>query len=216
MAQPPVPPPGSIMEIPVDLSHPLIPTRALAIHFPPPLKTHQPSQIQDLTPRMSTLWTAASGITDENLLSAHKASIVSPPPQVRYTLEKQNMLGTHLAILDAEGTEIAGWNHPILSFGGKTTIKFPHAGDGKESMEIKKVGDTQERRRCLLKKESSTFGRVIENEAVGKVKREVARYAQRSAHEREGLLVMDGAEVDEMVAVLTVCAMAEGKEHFLH
>lgn len=57
---------------------------------------------------------------------------------------------------------------------------------------------------------------VIENEAVGKVKREVARYAQRSAHEREGLLVMDGAEVDEMVAVLTVCAMAEGKEHFLH
>jgi hypothetical protein len=48
------------------------------------------------------------------------------------------------------------------------------------------------------------------------VKREVARYAQRSAHEREGLLVLDGREVDELIVVLTICAMLEAKESFLH
>jgi hypothetical protein len=48
------------------------------------------------------------------------------------------------------------------------------------------------------------------------VKREVARYAQRSAHEREGLLVLDGREVDELIVVLTICAMLEAKENFLH
>lgn len=140
------------------------------------------------------------------------------------------MLGTHLAILDVEGTEIAGWKHPVMSFGGRTTVKFPHAGDGKESMEIRKVGGHARKAEVFVKEgveyvwQSEEVGgmwvrglfKVVENETVGKVKREVARYAQRSAHEREGLLVMDGTEVDEMVAVLTVCAMAEGKEHFLH
>jgi len=48
------------------------------------------------------------------------------------------------------------------------------------------------------------------------VKREVARYAQRSAYEREGLLVLDGREVDELIVVLTICAMLEAKESFLH
>lgn len=44
------------------------------------------------------------------------------------------------------------------------------------------------------------------------MKMEVARYAQRSAHEREGLLVLDGREVDELLVVLTLCAMLEAKE----
>jgi hypothetical protein len=124
--------------IPVDVTHPLTPTRALAIHLPAPQITHRPSQIQDLTPRLPTLFSTSLGITDENLLSAHKASIVSPPPQVRYTLERQNLLGTHLAILDVEGNEIAGWNHPVLSFGmgsGKTKVKFP----GERVLEMRKI-----------------------------------------------------------------------------
>ena len=51
---------------------------------------------------------------------------------------------------------------------------------------------------------------------MGTVKREVARYAQRSAYEREGLLVLDGREVDELIVVLTICVMLEAKESFLH
>lgn len=129
-------------DIPVDILRPLDPTRALAIHLPAPLKTHHPSQIQDLTPRLPTLFSRNLGITDEHLLSAHKASIVYPHPQTRYTLEKQNLLGTHLAILDVEGNEIANWNHPFLSLGmgsGKTEIEFP----GAMKLEIKKVKETK-------------------------------------------------------------------------
>jgi hypothetical protein len=47
-------------------------------------------------------------------------------------------------------------------------------------------------------------------------KKEVARYAQRSSHEHEGLLVLDGREVDELVVVLTVCAILEAKDSFFH
>lgn len=43
----------------------------------------------------------------------------------------------------------------------------------------------------------------------------MARYAQMSAHETEGLLVIDGQEVDELTVVLTVCAMLEAKDSFL-
>jgi hypothetical protein len=35
-------------------------------------------------------------------------------------------------------------------------------------------------------------------------KGEVARFAQQSAREREGLLVLDRREVDELLAVLTI------------
>jgi hypothetical protein len=57
---------------------------------------------------------------------------------------------------------------------------------------------------------------VVEDETIGQVRREVARYAQRSSHEREGLLVLNGREVDELIVVLTICAMLEAKESFLH
>jgi len=56
---------------------------------------------------------------------------------------------------------------------------------------------------------------VVEDENGKARKREVARYAQRSSHEREGLLVLDGREVDELVAVLTIAAMLEAKDSFL-
>jgi hypothetical protein len=133
-------------DIPTDSTHPLEPNRALAIRLPAPHATHRPSEIHDLTPRLQTLFSTASGITDENLLSAHKASIVSPPPQIRYSLERQNLLGTHLAILDVEGNEIANWKHPILSLGvgsGTTEITFPREGEKPTKIEIKKVVDSK-------------------------------------------------------------------------
>jgi len=230
-------------EIPVDVIHPLEPTRALAIHLPAPLITHHPSQIQDLTSRLPSLFSRNLGITDENLLSAHKASTLSPPPPIRYVLEKQNLLGTHLAILDAEGNEIADWKHPLLTLGfgsGKTEIKFP--GENK-NLEIKKVDESRGK-----EKSGSSHGlpyghrhaerfvnegtiyfwetepvsshqlallKVFGDERDGILKREVARYAQRSVHEREGLLVVDTREVDEIVVVLTLCAMFESKDSFL-
>ena len=46
-------------------------------------------------------------------------------------------------------------------------------------------------------------------------KREVALFALQGSHEREGLLVLDGREVDELLVVLTVCAMMEAKDIFL-
>jgi hypothetical protein len=46
-------------------------------------------------------------------------------------------------------------------------------------------------------------------------KREVARFAQQNPREREGLLVFDGGEVDELIVVMTICAMLEAKDTFL-
>ena len=137
---------ATAFDISIDSSHHLEPTRALAVHLPSPHSTHQPSEIQDLTPRLQTLFSTASGITDENLLSAHKASIVPPHPQIRYSLERQNLLGTHLAILDVEGNEIANWKHPILSLGagsGTMEITFPRDGEEPEKLEIRKVVDSK-------------------------------------------------------------------------
>lgn len=232
-------------DIPVDYNSPLNPTRALAIHLPAPLKTHHPSQIQDLTPRLPQLFSWNLGITDENLLSAHKASIVHPHPQVRYTLETQNLLGTHLAILDVEGNEIAWWKRPVLCFftgSGKTEIEF--LGEDKK-LEIKKVTESKGKEKAgythvrrengfhhhhrhaeRFVKDGTTYFWEAEPEAEhqlallkvfgddrdGIIKKEVARYAQRSAHEREGLLVLDGREVDELLVVLTLCAMLEAKD----
>jgi len=46
-------------------------------------------------------------------------------------------------------------------------------------------------------------------------KREVARFGQQSPRDREGLLVLDAREVDELIVVLTICAMVEAKDSFL-
>ncbi|KUJ07096.1 uncharacterized protein LY89DRAFT_743097 [Mollisia scopiformis] len=233
-------------DIPIDVLSPLDPTRALSIQLPAPLKTHHPSHIQDLTPHLSTLFSRNLGITNEHLLSAHKASIIFPKPVVRYTLEKQNLLGTHLAILDGVGNEIATWKSPILSLGigsSKTEIKFPGQS---QMLEVKKVIETKENEKLgynrdhglhhrhryaeRFVKDGTTYFWEAEPESChqlalmevfadnrdGIMKKEVARYAQKSAHEREGLLVLNGTEVDELIVVLTLCALLDGKDSFLN
>jgi hypothetical protein len=46
-------------------------------------------------------------------------------------------------------------------------------------------------------------------------KREVARFGQQNPRDRDGLLVLDAREVDELIVVLTICAMVEAKDSFL-
>jgi hypothetical protein len=141
--------------LPLDLNHPLSPNRALAIHLPSPLTTHKPSSIQDLTPRLPSLYSPTQGITNEHLLSAHKASLVSPSPPIDYVLEKQNLIGTHLAILDAEGNEVAEWRLPVLRLGrgvgNVVEVKFPRGGGEADLMEMRRLteGKGKEREREL-------------------------------------------------------------------
>ena len=59
------------------------------------------------------------------------------------------------------------------------------------------------------------FVQVVRDENGKARKREVARFAQQNAREREGLLVLDRREVDELLVVLTICAMIEAKDTFL-
>jgi hypothetical protein len=59
------------------------------------------------------------------------------------------------------------------------------------------------------------MGQVVRDENGKARKREVARFAQQNARDREGLLVLDRREVDELLAVLTICAMIEAKDTFL-
>lgn len=143
--------------LPLDLNHPLSPNRALSIHLPSPLTTHKPSSIQDLTSRLPSLYSPTQGITKEHLLSAHKAALISPTPPIDYVLEKQNLLGTHLAILDAEGNEVAEWRLPILRFGrgvgDVVEVKFPRGGGEADLMEMRRLtegkGKEREREREL-------------------------------------------------------------------
>ncbi|KAH8792789.1 hypothetical protein F5882DRAFT_399516, partial [Hyaloscypha sp. PMI_1271] len=239
--------------LPLDLNHPLSPNRALAIHLPSPLTTHKPSSIQDLTTRLPSLYSPTQGITNEHLLSAHKATIVSPSPPIDYVLEKQNLLGTHLAILDAEGNEVAEWRLPILRFrrgvGNVVEVKFPRGGGEAEVMEMRRLteGKGKEKDKELpvpigthhdhvhhrhaesFVKDGIAFLWEPEPEALyqkalfkvvhdenGKArKREVARFGQQNPKDREGLLVLDSREVDELIVVLTICAMVEAKDSFL-
>jgi hypothetical protein len=46
-------------------------------------------------------------------------------------------------------------------------------------------------------------------------KREVARFGQQNPRDRDGLLVLDAREVDELIVVLTICAMVEANDSFL-
>jgi hypothetical protein len=135
--------------IPLDLNHPLNPTRALAIHLPSTLTSHHPSTIQDLTTRLPALYSPTLGITNEHLLSAHKASIISPPPPTDYLLEKQNLIGTHLAVLDAEGNEVAEWRLPMLRFGGGVgnvvEVKFPRGSGEADVMEMRRLVEGKEK-----------------------------------------------------------------------
>ncbi|KAE9371336.1 hypothetical protein N431DRAFT_426003, partial [Stipitochalara longipes BDJ] len=239
--------------LPLDLNHPLSPNRALSIHLPSPLTTHKPSSIQDLTSRLPSLYSPTQGITNEHLLSAHKATIASPSPPINYVLEKQNLIGTHLAILDAEGNEIAEWRLPILRLGrgvgNVVEVKFPHGGGEAEIMEMRKLteGKGKERDKEVpvpasvhhhhihqrhaesFVKDGIAFLWEAEPEALcqkalfkvvhdenGKArKREVARFGQQNLRDREGLLVLDAREVDELIVVLTICAMVEAKDSFL-
>lgn len=120
---------------------PLSPTRAQAVHLPPPGVVYEPSKIQDLTPILPILYSSHLGITAEHLLSAHKAAIVSPAPITRYGVERQNMAGTHLVILDVEGNQAAEWKEPVLNFPGGATARFPaekeEGDDGKEEKFVK-------------------------------------------------------------------------------
>jgi hypothetical protein len=129
--------------LPLDLNYPLSPNRALAVHLPTALTTHKPSSIQDLTAWLLYLYSPTQGITNEHLLSAHKAAIISPSPPIDYVLEKQNLLGTHLAILDAEGNEVAEWKIPIMRFGrgvgGVVEVRFPLGGGEAEIMEMRRL-----------------------------------------------------------------------------
>ncbi len=138
----------NVFSLPLDLNRPLSPTRALAIQLPSLLNTHRPSSIQDLTSRLPSLFSPTQGITTENLLSAHKASILTPSPPVRYLLERQNLIGTHLAILDAEGNEVAEWRLPILRFGrgvgDVVEVKFPRGSGEAEVMEMRRVVEGKE------------------------------------------------------------------------
>jgi hypothetical protein len=258
--------------LPLDLNHPLSPNRALAIHLPSPLTTHKPSSIQDLTTRLPSLYSPTQGITNEHLLSAHKATIVSPSPPIDYVLEKQNLLGTHLAILDAEGNELAEWRLPVLRFrrgvGNVVEVKFPRGGGEAEVMEMRRLteGKGREKEKELpvpigthhhhvhhrhaesFVKDGIAFLWEAEPEALyqkalfkvfftagnrwfwrlvlihpkvvydenGKArKREVARFGQQNPKDKEGLLVLDSREVDELIVVLTICAMVEAKDAFL-
>jgi len=123
------------------------------------------------------------------------------------------MLGTHYLLKDRAGNEVAEWKSGILSF-GRTSFKFPqgseHAG---EEFDIKPVS-TWKRAEAFVKDgitytwdvdkshhEHRTLSKVVDGE-----KMEVARYAQKHVHDKEGLLLLNGKEVDEMVAVLTLCA----------
>ncbi|KAH8808806.1 hypothetical protein F5884DRAFT_858327 [Xylogone sp. PMI_703] len=238
--------------LPLDVNNLLTPNRALAIHLSASLSTHQLSKIQDVTSYLPILFSEKHGITTENLLSAHKVCIISPPPPLRYTLEKQNLIGTHLAVLDAEGNEVAEWKHPVLSFsrsaGEIVQVKFPRGGGEAELMEMRRLvegrdGEYKEREYVhsvpaahLRPRHAESFVKdgiaflweaeqdtkhqkalfKVVHDGHGKTrKREVARFAQQSAHEKEGLLVFDSREVDELVVVLTICAMLEAKDSFL-
>jgi hypothetical protein len=140
---------SNAFNLPLDLNHPLSPNRALAVHLPSPLTTHKPSSIQDLTARLPNLYSPTQGITNEHLLSAHKAAIISPSPPIDYVLEKQNLLGTHLAILDAEGNEVAEWKIPIVRLGRGVgdviEFKFPLGGGEAEVMEMRRLTEGKEK-----------------------------------------------------------------------
>ncbi|RDL38780.1 uncharacterized protein BP5553_03120 [Venustampulla echinocandica] len=246
--------PSSLANYELDKSHPLTPTHALVVHLPTPLNTHSPSKIEDLTPRLHSLFSPTLGITDGALLSAHKVSNLSPPPPVKYKIAKRNHIGTHLALLDVQGHEIGEWKLPILRHdGGKGQLLFPSGVPGvdegvKESLKLKYVestansgevtmgshhGQGKRKLEAFVKNgvvylwevdadrhgegphKRSLFKVIQDEENARSTKREVASYAQRSTREREGLLVLDGKEVDEIVAVFTLVAMLEASEHFL-
>lgn len=42
----------------------------------------------------------------------------------------------------------------------------------------------------------------------------MAQYAQKNGHVKEGVLVYDKKEIDELVCVLTLCACLEVKDSF--
>jgi hypothetical protein len=57
--------------------------------------------------------------------------------------------------------------------------------------------------------EHKALSKVVEGEKV-----EIARYTQKHSHDKEVVLMINGKEADDLVAVLTICAMLEVRDSF--
>jgi len=188
------------------------PFRALSKSYPLHTKSIIKGEIQvlDLTPCLLEGYTTDLGISPDFLKEASKIASSPPIPEKVFTLKKGNLIGSHLAISDKDGNNVADLKSPILSIGA-TTLTFP---DGSENsshpIEIKPLGIghraesfvkdsvtcTWENERFKI--ENKTLARIIDSE-----KMEVARYSQKRGRDNEGVLVLDAREVGELVSVLT-------------
>lgn len=146
----------------------------------------------------------------------------SPPlPEIVFTFKKENLPGSHLTVSDKAGNHVADWKSPILSM-GTTTLTFPNGSKhSSHPIEIKPLG-VGRRAESFVKDsvmytwENERFK--IENKnlikAIGSEKVEVAKYSQKTGHDKEGLLVVNTGEVDELVAVLTCFAVLQHIDSF--
>lgn len=210
-------------KIPVDESSPLKPTHAFYI-------THQKHQIQvqSLTEHLSDLYTREKG---PNLHAARDLIEVANPPAVSYTLKKENLFGSHVIAKDGDGKEVAEWKHPIWTLkAGLTIIKFLPGSEGPDSKEeevkIQLAGSGRKAESFVHN--DVTFIWEIEQHYHGhkllykvlelpapaqppeKQKQLIADFTQRTSHNFDGLLVIDAREIEDLVGILTLCAVLEG------
>jgi hypothetical protein len=203
---------------------PLTPTHAFYI-------IHQKHQIQifSLTSSISSLYSHEKGpnLQAANELIHHDES--RPVPV--YTLKKGNLFGTHLTARDFEGKEVAEWNHPIWTLhAGKTIIKFSGvAEDGKlegEEVMVQLAGSGRKAESFVHANTTfvweiephyhthKTLYRIIDLPAPAQPpeqqKRLIADFSQVSSNVFDGLLVVDAREIEDLVGILTLCAVLEG------
>jgi len=111
--------------IPVSTEWEFSPSRAFYLKH----QKHDAS-IVDLTPDLAKVF--ESTLTPSLNLTAAQDLLIpalnkTSTPQVIYTIHKENLLGTHMVVKDAEKKEVAEWKIPILTLHmGRTTITFLH------------------------------------------------------------------------------------------
>jgi hypothetical protein len=138
-----------------------------------------------------------------------------------YTFKRKSFLHTHTHVFSTTGLRVAEISAPVFAFGARTFVFPKSSAHSSHAIEMKPVGVA--RRAESFVKDSvlyfwDTEGmKVVDRvlvKVVGGKKVPVARYGSRHAWDGSGVLVVDGREVDEAVAVVSCVALLELRDSF--
>ncbi|KAI1359143.1 hypothetical protein F5Y08DRAFT_87477 [Xylaria arbuscula] len=185
-----------------------------AIHF------KNKAQIYDLTGRLRQPWNDFShAFLDETSAVAQKVREGGSPPTYEIS-SCGNMMRTIKTMTDSQGNKLCDLNITFVSF-DNSTVKFPlgssHSRHAIEMFPVDDNGNDEQKHEAFVKNSIPYFwdmtrGRVgILYKCLNQQRVEIARVAG-FGFDKDAVLVLNGDELDDVVAVSTCIILLNGRD----